>query len=134
MKVVFETRLEESVKAPKLPKKAVELLPMPASDCDPQPPPVDFFLRTVLFVDCVGNVPLRVYAVPVRENQSMASVKELIRQAAMPGQVRYRQEEALWMPRSRCCFAFPRVLRGKEAPHSVGFGPEGCMHVVPIIA
>jgi hypothetical protein len=41
MKTAFEKRLEDGVKAPELPKKTVELLPMPTADSDPQPPPVD---------------------------------------------------------------------------------------------
>jgi hypothetical protein len=89
LKEVFKNRLEKEVKAPELPKRTVELLPLPSSGGDPQAPPVSYTLRTVLFVDCVGSEPLRVYAVPVEAKQGIAAIKTLVRQAAMPNQVRY---------------------------------------------
>ena len=85
---IFQKRLDKGVKAPALPKKAVELLPMLTSASDPQPPPVQYVMRTVLFVDCVGREPLAIFAVDVLEGQSMAAVAELVLKKAMPGKVR----------------------------------------------
>ena len=73
---------------PTLPKRTVELLPFPPEHTDPQPPPVAHVVRTVLFVDCIGDIPLRVYGVPVVEDQAMLSVKEALWQQVGAGEVR----------------------------------------------
>jgi hypothetical protein len=84
----FKKRLEKDVKPPAMPKQTIELLPLPASASDPQLPPVKYVMRTVLFLDCVGNEPLAVYGVDVLEGQSMEAVAELVRKRAMPSKVR----------------------------------------------
>ena len=87
MKSVFEKRLEEGVKPPVLPQKTIELLPFPASADDPQPPQATHVVRAVLFVDCVGNEPLRVYGLPLENEQSNAALKDLMAKAALPNKV-----------------------------------------------
>ena len=41
----------------------------------------------MLFVDCVGNEPLRVYGVPLENEQSNAALKDHVAKAALPNQV-----------------------------------------------
>jgi hypothetical protein len=79
------------MKAPELPRRTIELLAFPPCPSDPKPPPVDYVTRAVLFVDCVGTAPLSVYGVPVKDKQTMASVKQAVWALAQPGQVRQAQ-------------------------------------------
>lgn len=129
LKAAFEKHLEKGVKAPEVPTRTVELLPFPPDPTDPQPPPVTHVLRTVLFVDCIGDIPLRVHGVPVSQNQSMSSIKEALWRQVQPGQVRHasmwgsscRAADAvlaLSKPSARCAGA--RMRRGAHHGKSHG--------------
>lgn len=82
-------RRAAGLSAPVRSGRAVELLPVTAQRSDAQPPPASHAVRTALFVDCVGSIPLRVYGVEVGEGQTMASIKEALWQHVRPGEVCY---------------------------------------------
>ena len=75
------------MKPPELPKRTVELLPLMRTAEDPQKPPVDYTLRCVLFVDCTGNEPVQLFALPAHDKESVAALKEKLRDVALHGKV-----------------------------------------------
>lgn len=85
---MFKNRLAKGMKPPELPAKTVELQPLLARPTDPKPPPVEYTLRTVLFVDCLGNSPLKVYGVQVKEKTDAIGIKAAIRELALGKAVR----------------------------------------------